>query len=94
MSNVEQFERVVTEAGAKAMRIDRGPKGAERLIIQTPDGLITRGVPLRGNFGKDVQDATMSAKEIVESAKRLTAEPARDLSTGRGPRAAVPSRSH
>ena len=46
MSNVEQFERVVTEAGAVAMRIMRGPRGAERLVIQTPGGLITREVPL------------------------------------------------
>jgi hypothetical protein len=45
MSNVEQFENVVTEAGAKALCIKRGPKGAEWLIIQTPGGLITREVP-------------------------------------------------
>jgi hypothetical protein len=45
MSNVEQFEKVVTEAGAVAMRIMRGPRGAERLVIQTRGGLITREVP-------------------------------------------------
>ena len=33
----------------------RGPKGTERLIIQTPGGLITREVPLRGDLGKDIQ---------------------------------------
>jgi hypothetical protein len=88
MSNVEQFEKAVTEAGAAALRIMRGPKGAERLVIQTPGGLITREVPLRGDLGKDIQDATTSAKEIVASAKRLTAEPARTLSTTRGPKAA------
>jgi hypothetical protein len=80
MANVEQFERVVTEAGAEAMRIMRGPKGAERLVIQTPGGLITREVPLRGDPGKDIQAAATSAKEIVDGAKRLTAAPARNLS--------------
>jgi hypothetical protein len=41
MANVEQFERVVTDAGAVALRIMRGSRGAERLVIQTPGGLIT-----------------------------------------------------
>ena len=80
MANVEQFERVVIEAGAVAMRIMRGPKGAERLVIQAPGGLITREVPLRGDLGKDIQAATTSAQEIVASAKSLTANPARYLS--------------
>ena len=80
MANVEQFERVVTEAGAVAIRIMRGPKGAERPVIQTPGGLITREVPLRGDLGKDIQAATTSAQEIVASAKSLTASPARNLS--------------
>jgi hypothetical protein len=80
MANVEQFERVVIEAGAVAMRIMRGPKGAERLVIQTPGGLITREVPLRGDLGKDIQAATTSAQQIVASAKSLTANPARYLS--------------
>jgi hypothetical protein len=88
MSNVEQFEKVVTKAGAEAMRITRGPKGAERLIIQTRGGFITREVPLRGDLDRDIQDATASAKEIVASAKSLTAEPARNLSTTRRPKAA------
>jgi hypothetical protein len=80
MANVEQFERVVTEAGAVAIQIMRGPKGTERLIIQTPGGLITREVPLRGDLGKDIQAARISAQEIVASAKSLTANPARHLS--------------
>jgi hypothetical protein len=80
MSNVEQFEKVVTEAGAVAMRIMRGPRGAERLVIQTRGGLITREVPLRGDLDKDIQAATTSAREIVASAKSLTANPARNLS--------------
>ena len=42
MANVEQFEKAVTEAGAVAVRIMRGSRGAERLVIQTPGGLITR----------------------------------------------------
>jgi hypothetical protein len=87
MSNVEQFEKVVTEARAEATRIERGPKGAEQLIIQTPGGLITRKVLLKGDLVRDIQDATASAKEIVASAKGLTAEPARNLSTARGPKA-------
>jgi hypothetical protein len=81
MSNVEQFERAVTDAGAVAMRILRGPNGSERLVIQTPGGLITREVPLRGDLGEDVQAATISAKEIVASARHLTSPPARSLST-------------
>jgi hypothetical protein len=88
MANVEQFKKSVTEAGAVAIRIMRGPRGAERLIIQTPGGLITREVPLRGDLGKDIQLAATSAKEIVASAKDLTSAPARNLSTARGPSAA------
>ena len=88
MSHVEQFEKAVTEVGAVAIRIMRGPRGAERLIIQTPGGLITREVPLRGDLGKDIQLAATSAKEIIASAKSLTSAPARNLSTTRGPSAA------
>ena len=85
MANVEQFEKVVTEAGAVAMRIMRGPKGAEQLVIQTPGGLITREVPLRGDLGKDIQAAATSAQEIVAGAKRLTAASATSLSSSRPP---------
>jgi hypothetical protein len=83
MSNVEQFEKAVTEAGAAALRIMRGAKGAERLVIQTPGGLITREVPLIGDLRRDIQHATTSAQEIVASAKRLTAAPATSLSSSR-----------
>jgi hypothetical protein len=81
MANVEQFEKVVTEAGAVATRIMRGPGGGERLVIQTPGGLITREVPLRGDLDKDIPAAATSAKEIVDGARRLTATPARALTT-------------
>ena len=81
MSNVEQFQKAVTEAGAVAMRIMRRSNGAERLVIQTPGGLITREVPLRGDLGHDVQAATTSAKEIVASARHLTSPPARSLTS-------------
>jgi|SRR6516225_7891742 hypothetical protein len=81
MSNVEQFEKAVTDAGAEAVRIMRRPNGSERLVIQTPGGLITREVPLRGDLGKDVQAATASAKEIVVSARHLTSPPARNLTS-------------
>ncbi len=86
MANVEQFEKVVTEAGAVAMRIMRGPKGAEQLVMQTPGGLITREVPLRGDLGKDIQAAATSAQEIVAGAKRLTAASATSLSSSQPPR--------
>ena len=88
MLKVEQFEKVVNEAGAEAVRIMRGPDGGERLIIQTLGGLITRQVPLRGDLDKDIEAAMRSATEIVASAKHLTAEPARSLSALRGPRVA------
>jgi hypothetical protein len=99
MSNVEQFERAVTEAGAIAMRVMRGPNGAERLVIQTPGGLITREVPLRGDLGKDIPAATISAEEIVASAARLTSPPARNLTSrtifdrSAEPPASLPNRS-
>ena len=80
MANVEQFEKAVADDGAVAMHIMRGPNGTERLVIQTLGGLITREVPLRGDLDKDIQAATTSAKEIVASAKSLTASPARSLS--------------
>ena len=62
MSNVEQFQKAVSDAGAVAMGIMRRSDGAERLVIQTPGGLITREVPLRGDLGRDIQAATTSAK--------------------------------
>ena len=80
MSNVEQFEKAVADAGAVAVRVMRGPRGSERLLIQTPGGLITRGVTLRGDLSEDIQAATISAMEIVASARRLTSPPARNLS--------------
>ena len=85
MANVEQFERVVTDAGAVALRIMRGSRGAERLVIQTPGGLITTEVPLIGDLRGDIQHTTTSAQEIVASAKRLTAAPATSLSSSRPP---------
>jgi hypothetical protein len=89
MSNVEQFEKAVTEAGAVALRIERKPSGEERLVIQTRGGLITIKVPLKGDFGKDIQGATAAARQIVASAKSLTAEPAGNLSMPAGPKAAA-----
>ena len=89
MSNVEQFEKAVTEAGAVALRIERKPPGEERLVIQTRGGLITIKVSLKGDFGKDIQGATAAARQIVASAKSLTAEPAGNLSMSAGPKAAA-----
>jgi hypothetical protein len=81
MSDLEQFKKVVTEAGAEAARNERRPSGAEQLIIRTPGGLMTREIPLKGDLDKDIQDATAAARRIVASAKSLTAKPARSLST-------------
>ena len=92
MSNVEQFLTVVTDAGAKAISITRGPRGAERLVIQTPGGLITRAVPLVGDPGKDRDQVASSAREIVDSARSLTAPPARNLSSSRVPGGTTPAR--
>ena len=75
MSNAEQFESVVSGAGAKALSIKRGPNGTERLIIQTLGGFITREIPLRGNLGKDIQDVMATANEIVANAKSLSVRP-------------------
>jgi hypothetical protein len=99
MSNVEQFQKAVSDAGAVAMGIMRRSDGAERLVIQTPGGLITREVPLRGHLGQDIQAATTSAKEIVASARHLTSPPARNLTSrtnsdkSAGPPESLPSRS-
>jgi len=99
MSNVEQFQKAVSDAGAVAMGIMRRSNGAERLVIQTPGGLITREVPLRGDLGRDIQAATTSAKEIVASARHLTSPPARNLTSrtnsdkSAGPPESLPSRS-
>jgi hypothetical protein len=99
MSNVEQFKKAVADAGAVAIRVMRQPNGSERLVIQTPGGLITREVPLRGDLGKDVQAAITSAKEIVATARHLTSPPARNLTSRTNsdksaePRESLPSRS-
>jgi hypothetical protein len=42
MSNIEQFKTAVIAAGAEAKGIERGPGGAERLVINTLGGLVTR----------------------------------------------------
>jgi hypothetical protein len=47
MSNIERFRTVVIEAGAEARCIERGPGGAERLVINTLGGLITKDALVR-----------------------------------------------
>jgi hypothetical protein len=79
MSNVDQFKAAVIAAGAEAKRIERGPGGAERLVIATLGGLVTKQIPLQGEPDKDIDTVTFAAKQIVASAKRLTAEPATTL---------------
>jgi hypothetical protein len=80
MSNVDQFKTAVIAAGAEAKCIERGPRGAERLIITTFGGLVTKGIPLKGELDIDIDTVAFAARQIVASAKRLTAEPATTLS--------------
>jgi hypothetical protein len=99
MANIGQFEKAVSDAGAIATCIMRQPNGSERLVIQTPGGLITREVPLRGEFSEDVEAAATSAREIVASARHLTSPPARSLTSrtifdrSGEPPASLPNRS-
>jgi hypothetical protein len=85
MSNVDQFAKVVIEAGAVAVSVRRGPRGAERLVVQTPGGLITREVPLIGDPDKDLEYVASSAREIVAGVRSLSAPPARNLSSSYSP---------
>jgi hypothetical protein len=81
MSSIDQFRTAVIAAGAEARCIERGPGGAERLVINTLGGLITREIPLKGELDKDIENVTSAARQIVASAKSLTAEPATKLSS-------------
>ncbi len=81
MSSIEQFRTAVIAAGAEARGIERGPGGAERLVINTLGGLITREIPLKGERDKDIETVTSAARQIVASAKSLTAAPATKLSS-------------
>ena len=81
MSNIEQLRTAVITAGAEARCIERRPGGAERLVINTPGGLITKEIPLKGELDKDIENVTSAARQIVASAKSLTAEPATKLSS-------------
>jgi len=80
MSNVEQFEKAVTEAGAVALRIERKPQGEERLVIQTRGGLVRKEVALTGVLSTDIQTVTAAAKGIVATARRMTGDSATTLS--------------
>jgi hypothetical protein len=84
MENLEQLKKAVAEAGAEVAGIERGPKGVARLVIRTPGGLITIGVPLKGELSRDIENATAAANKIVASAKVLGADPARHLSASSG----------
>ena len=80
MSNIEQFRTAVIAAGAEVRCIEQ-PGGAERLVINTLGGLITKQIPLKGELDKDIESVTSAARQIVASAKSLTAEPATKLSS-------------
>src|SRR5664279_557416 len=92
MSNIEQFRTAVIAAGAEARCIERGPGGAERLVINTFGGLITKEIPLKGELDKDIENVTSAARQIVISAKSLTAEPATKLSSRTAEASAAPAR--
>ena len=81
MSNIDQFRTAVTAAGAEARCIERGPRGTERLVINTRGGLITKEIPLKGEFDQDIEHVASEARHIVARAKSLTAEPATKLSS-------------
>jgi hypothetical protein len=49
MENLLRLNKAVTEAGAEVAGIEHGPEGAERLMIRTPGGLVTVGVPLKAS---------------------------------------------
>jgi hypothetical protein len=82
MSNVEQFEKLVSETGAVANHIAHGPNG-EELIISVRGGLITKAIPLHGRFDEDAANVTAAAERMVITAKMLTSQPARFLSSSR-----------
>jgi hypothetical protein len=92
MSSIEQFRTAVFAAGAEARCIERRPGGAERLIINTLGGLITREIPLKGEWDKDIENVTSAARQIVASARSLTAEPATKLTSRMAAAPAAPAR--
>ena len=59
----KKLKKAVTGAGAEAAGIERGPTGAERLVIRTLGGLITIGVPLKGELSTDIENATAAANK-------------------------------
>jgi hypothetical protein len=79
MANLGQFEDAVTEVGAEAVGIKRGPKG-ERLVITIAGGLITKEVPLTDDLVKDIERAKAAAARSVTAARSLTGVAARNLS--------------
>ena len=80
MSNIDQFKTAVIAAGAEAKCIERGPGRAERLVINTLGGLVTKEIPLKGELDEDIANVASAARQIVARAKSLTAEPATKLS--------------
>ena len=71
VQNLEQLKKAVTGAGAEVAGIKRGPKGAERLVIRTLGGLITIGVPLKGELSRDIENATAAANKLLRVPKHL-----------------------
>jgi hypothetical protein len=81
MSNVAQLEKLVSDADAVVNRIAQGPKGKQRLIISILGGLVTKEVPPRGTLSEDATTVTAAAQRMVMTAKMLTGQPARHLSS-------------
>ena len=50
------------------------------MIINTFGGLVTKEIRLKGELDTDIENVTFAARQIVASAKSLTAEPATKLS--------------
>jgi hypothetical protein len=79
VASLGQFEDALTEAGAEAAGIKRGPEG-ERLVITIGGGLITKEVPLTDDLLKDIERAKAAAARSVTVARSLTGVAARNLS--------------
>jgi hypothetical protein len=86
----------LTEAGAEAIGIKRGPEG-ERLVITIDGRLITKEVPLTGDLLKDIACAKAAAARSVIAARSLTGAAARNLSNRlaiKGARSTTRDRQH
>jgi hypothetical protein len=61
----------------------------ERLVIRTLGGLITIGVPLKGELSKDIENAAAAANKIVARAKNTYSRPGQTFECRVGAEAAM-----